>query len=157
MNATVRSATLVDARDACDVVRRSISQLCFADHNDDPRRLEAWLRNKTVASTEEWLASPELFNVVACDDKGVCGFGAISRDGEVLFCYVDPRVRFQRISTMMLEELERAARSWDLRSVRLTSTLTAQRFYTNRGYNVAGEAIVVFDAIKGIPMMKRLL
>lgn len=156
MSVTVRSATSADAPGVCDVMRRSISELCLADHNSDPERLEAWLQNKTLASTEAWLASADLFAVVACDGQGVCGFGAISRDGEVLFCYVDPRVRFQRVSTMMLEELERAARSWDLRSVRLTSTITAQRFYRSRGYITAGDAKVVFDAIKGIPMTKQL-
>jgi hypothetical protein len=36
-----------DAPAACDVLRRSISELCVADHGNDPTILARWLSNKT--------------------------------------------------------------------------------------------------------------
>jgi hypothetical protein len=42
-----RRARVEDAAAACDVMRRSITELCLADHANDPTILEAWLANKT--------------------------------------------------------------------------------------------------------------
>ena len=37
----IRDATPDDAEAACDVLRRSISELCVADHGNDPAILNA--------------------------------------------------------------------------------------------------------------------
>jgi len=42
----IRDATPEDADAACDVLRKSISQLCVADHGNDPAILNRWLSNK---------------------------------------------------------------------------------------------------------------
>jgi hypothetical protein len=49
----IRAAVPEDALAACEVMRRSISELCEADHRNDPVILGRWLANKapeTVAS-----------------------------------------------------------------------------------------------------------
>jgi hypothetical protein len=38
----IREASVEDAVEACQVVRRSIAELCHADHQDDPIVLEKW-------------------------------------------------------------------------------------------------------------------
>jgi hypothetical protein len=43
----IRDAMTEDAPAACDVLRRSISELCVADHGNDPTILARWLSNKT--------------------------------------------------------------------------------------------------------------
>jgi len=43
----IRDAVAEDAPAACQVVRRSISELCIADHRSDPTILMRWLSNKT--------------------------------------------------------------------------------------------------------------
>jgi hypothetical protein len=43
----IRDAVPEDAAAACEVMRRSISELCSADHHDDPVILGRWLANKT--------------------------------------------------------------------------------------------------------------
>jgi hypothetical protein len=43
----VRDAVREDAPAACEVIRRSISELCEADHRNDPEILKRWLANKT--------------------------------------------------------------------------------------------------------------
>ena len=39
----IRDAVLIDAVAACDVLKRSITELCVADHRNDPALLKRWL------------------------------------------------------------------------------------------------------------------
>ncbi len=134
MSAIVREATAADAVAAVAVLTRSISALCVADHGNDPSRLRAWLENKTVQNTTAWIGSPDNYCLVALIDNVICGFSAISRSGTITLCYVDPSVRFRRVSSAMLKSLEEKASSLGLTEVRLESTATARRFYEERGY-----------------------
>lgn len=42
----VRLAVVADAAGACDCVRRSITELCTADHRNDASTLDDWLRTR---------------------------------------------------------------------------------------------------------------
>ena len=57
MNAipAARLATRKDAEPAVHVLRRSIIELCVADHGNDAALLEKWLENKTVRDFCSWL------------------------------------------------------------------------------------------------------
>jgi hypothetical protein len=50
MICATRRAVLSDADAACEVVRRSIVDLCQADHHGDSDILAKWLANKTPAN-----------------------------------------------------------------------------------------------------------
>jgi GNAT superfamily N-acetyltransferase len=136
---SIRVPTQDDAPAACNVLIRSITELCVEDHHNDPDLLASWLKNKTIRNVAAWISSPNLCCVVGVDESGICGFGSASRLGEVLLCYVDPRARFLGVSSMMLEALEVQALSWGLSQLQLTATRTALRFYKRRGYVVAGD------------------
>jgi hypothetical protein len=43
----IRDAETEDALAACQVLRRSITELCISDHRNDPTILGRWLANKT--------------------------------------------------------------------------------------------------------------
>jgi hypothetical protein len=57
-NTEIRDAVVADAPAACDVLRRSIAELCGADHKGDPAILERWLANKTPESVASWMTQP---------------------------------------------------------------------------------------------------
>ena len=153
---TVRRAVDSDAVSACDVLRKSILELCQADHEGDALRIKAWLDNKTPENVRAWIASEQCFSVVVVRDAEIVGFGLISRDGEVRLCYVHPEARFQGASTLMLAALEERASLWGLSTVVLTSSLTARRFYESRGYASSGEPVQVFGSQRAYPMRKPL-
>lgn len=44
----IRDAKDDDAGNGCEVMRRSIAELCVADHKNDPAILGKWVGNKTV-------------------------------------------------------------------------------------------------------------
>jgi hypothetical protein len=52
----IREARSDDAPAACVVLRRSITELCHADHGGDEVLLEKWLSNKTVENVTRWIA-----------------------------------------------------------------------------------------------------
>src|ERR1700733_14128188 len=63
----IRDAVPEDAPAACQVMRRSIAELCAADHHDDPAILQRWLSNKTPEVFRSWI-KPENALLVAVDD-----------------------------------------------------------------------------------------
>jgi hypothetical protein len=44
----IRDAAPDDAIAGCEVLKRSIAELCTADHKNDPTILARWLGNKTI-------------------------------------------------------------------------------------------------------------
>ncbi len=70
----IRDATAHDALAACEVIRRSISELCVADHANDSGILKRWLSNKTPENVASWIARPDSSVLVAvehgCDPGG---------------------------------------------------------------------------------------
>jgi hypothetical protein len=54
----IRDAVPEDADTACAVIRRSIIELCIADHRNDPVILGRWLANKTPENVASWMAKP---------------------------------------------------------------------------------------------------
>lgn len=152
----VRQAVEADASAATEVLRRSISVLCVADHQNDPVRLESWLKNKSVSNVAAWIGSANNHCVVACAGEAICGFGAMTLKGEIMLCYVDPGVRFRGVSAAMLDALERKAQELGLAEVHLNSTVTARRFYEERGYVAVGGTTQAFGSISCQSMAKRL-
>ena len=156
MSITIRKAVPDDAAAACDVLRRSIRQLCVADHRNDEGDLRAWLANKTPDNVHAWLTSPHNHCVVAVGEAGVCGVAMVGRDGMVLLCYVAPEVQYLGTGKRMLAALEAVAAGWGLKSIQLESTLTAKPFYERMGYSSAGEPVVAFAAQRAFPMRKTI-
>jgi len=156
MAVTVRPATEDDAPGACEVLRRSIRELCIVDHRNDAEILAAWLKNKTPENVRAWIVSAENFCVVAGHGTEVCAVALLHRDGEVRACYLVPEVRFLGIGKLMLRALEQQARRWGLDNVFLTSTLTAKPFYKRNGYVSNGGPTLVHGVQNAFPMAKAI-
>ena len=156
MAITVRPASEADAVAACDVLRRSIRELCVADHGHDEQVLSAWLANKTPENVRAWITSASSFSVVAVDGSEVRGFGLVQRDGEIQMCYLVPEVQYRGAGKLMLRALEEQAARWGLQGVFLTSSVTARRFYERNGYVQSGEPKSVYGLRSVYPMSKSI-
>ncbi len=130
----IRKAKLPDGEVAVSTLRRSITELCVADHGGDAGKLERWLRNKTVDHWATWLAREDAVMLVAVRATEVVGVGAATFAGEILLNYVHPEARFEGVSKALLAALEAEVRRHGARQCRLQSTITAQPFYTALGY-----------------------
>ncbi|SFM99528.1 hypothetical protein SAMN05192571_11155 [Pleomorphomonas diazotrophica] len=79
----IRPAIPADAEQAAAVLRRSIRDLCIADHHGDAEILREWLSNKTPDNVRLWIKAPDRLIVVAEDNGAILGVGGASGAGEI--------------------------------------------------------------------------
>ena len=155
MSIVLRKALPDDAAAACEVLRRSIRELCARDHKNDDHAIARWLENKTPENVRKWLTSTLAYGVVAEREGKVCGFGIVVRNGTVTLCYVVPEVQYLGVGKKVLAELEAQATRWGLDVLVLESTSSAKPFYERNGYVDAGEPLTV-GSQRAYPMQKVL-
>ena len=150
----IRDAIAEDAPAACQVLRRSISELCVADHKNDPTILTQWLSNKTPENVASWIAHPKTSVLVAVEGGTILAVGSVTNEGEITLNYVSPDARFRGVSRALLYALEaRAIQRGNVRCT-LTSTETARRFYHANGYVEDGPVAGKFGTCASYPMSK---
>lgn len=107
---------------------------------------EALLRSESPTSICERAAL--FYLAVYEDDRQILGMGALEMN-EVRLLYVSPEHQRRGIGQALLEHLESMVPSDLFPNIFLYSTLTAEDFYRNRGYQSKGEHI--FD-LHGQPL-----
>src|SRR4051812_33650667 len=133
MGIEIRVATPDDAFVACEVLRRSITECCAQDHQNQPEVLQAWLGNKTPQQVATWFSSPTNFAVVAERDGIVVGVALLTQAGKFSLCYLLPEAMHLGIGKSMLQAIEVQARVWGISVLKLHSTATASAFYARNG------------------------
>ena len=124
----IRDAIPDDALAACEIIRRSIAELCIADHGNDATVLQRWLSNKTPEMFRSWIQPANSLRVAVENDK-LLAVGCVNADGEITLNYVSPDARFRGVSTALLADLEGRATEQGNEACRLESTETARCFY----------------------------
>jgi|SRR5947209_6563278 len=152
----IRDATFDDAVEACIVLKRSIAELCHADHKSDPTILARWLGNKTVENFNLWIQQPDNSLLVAVEGDQILGVGSVTDSGTIGLNYVSPDARFRGVSRALLQSLEVRAAQRGNTQCNLISTETARRFYLSNGYVESGEPSGAFGTTSGYPMSKPL-
>jgi GNAT superfamily N-acetyltransferase len=152
----IRDATAEDAPAACHVIRRSISELCVADHGNDPAILARWLSNKTPGTVASWIARPHSSLLVAIEQGAILAVGSVTDAGHVILNYVSPDARFRGVSRALLGALEARAMARSSARCTLNSTETARRFYLANGYLIDGPPDHKYGT-GGYPMSKILV
>jgi GNAT superfamily N-acetyltransferase len=152
---TVRRATEADVATMSAVMIASITELCTADHRDDPAIIVNWTVNKTIRGVRKMLTNPRARLFVAELDGEVAAVGSINDDSRIGLNYVGPRHRFRGVSTALLAALEDDMRARGVREATLESTATARGFYAARGW-VEAEPPSPGRFITDYPMRKML-
>jgi GNAT superfamily N-acetyltransferase len=152
----IRDATPDDAIAGCQVLTRSIAELCTTDHKNDPAILARWLGNKTIENFVAWAAQPDNSLLVAVEDSRVLAVGSVTDAGTIGLNYVSPDARFRGVSRALLHALELRALERGNTRCTLTSTETAHRFYLSNGYTESGSPSGAFGTSSGYPMSKPL-
>jgi GNAT superfamily N-acetyltransferase len=151
----IRDAVVEDAPAACQVLRRSISELCIADHKNDPAILAQWLSNKTPGIVASWIAQPGRSLLVGVEQGIIVAVGSIHNTGRITLNYVSPDARFRGVSKALLGALEARAIASGNARCSLNSTETALEFYVANGYVVDGPPDRKYGT-GGYPMSKLL-
>ncbi|NGX98437.1 MAG: GNAT family N-acetyltransferase [Candidatus Afipia apatlaquensis] len=151
----IRPAVSSDALKSCNTMRRSIAELCVADHRNETVVLGRWLANKTPEVFATWLKDTGNTVLVADHDGLIAAVGAVNDDGEITCNYVSPDFRFQGVSKMMLASLEGVSLVQGNVGTTLFSTKTAHGFYRAAGYRDGGSPFFKFGT-ESYPMFKQL-
>lgn len=155
---TVRRSVAADAEAVAQVLRRSITELCRADHHDDQDDLERWLANKTPAAVAGWIEQPDAFCATAeAVDGAIAGFGMLLRPGVLSLLYVSPDHIGTGHGRDLLQALEQQAGEWGLKQISLQSTAAAVGFYQACGYRRIEHIVCRADGLTCYAMYKRLL
>jgi GNAT superfamily N-acetyltransferase len=152
----IRRAIPADTVATCELVRRSITELCVADHRRDESTIAAWLSNKTLDNFASWISSPRHVALVAEEARAIVGFALLNRAGTIALLYVAPEFRFSGVSKAMLASLEEHAIAFGITELRLESSATASSFYRERGYLRAGDTVQGVGVTRAFPLSKRL-
>ncbi len=147
----IRAARPEDAAAACEVLRRSITDLCVADHHNDQEILQRWLANKTPEIVESWITNPANTMLLAVDGDVILAVGSVTDGGEITLNYVAPDARFRGVSRTMMNALEGVAKAKGLTRCTLTSSETARRFYHAVGYIEIGPPVGKFGTAARCP------
>ena len=154
----IRDAAPEDAPAACEAMRRSISELCSADHLNDPVILGRWLANKTPEIVASWIRKPGNSVLVAVERGTILAVGSVTDAGEITLNYVSPDATFRGVSRALLVALEtRAQERGNQRCSLLSTTETAHRFYRSAGYIEDGPPQGKFGTTSSYPMSKELV
>jgi GNAT superfamily N-acetyltransferase len=152
----IRAATAEDAPAACQVMRRSIAELCVADHRNDEAILARWLGNKTPEVFVSWITQSDNSLLVAAEGGNILAVGSVTDAGQITLNYVSPDARFRGVSRALLGALEARAVERGNTRCALASTETARRFYRANGYVEDGLPVGKFGTSSGYPMSKLL-
>ena len=152
----IRATTAQDAAEICMVLRRSITELCAADHQNDPQILSQWLANKTEDNLRGWIAREGQIYCVAEIDGRIAGVAAVSATDGVLLNYVSPDYQYRGVSKALMAVSEGWLKQQGQVVSRLTSTATAKQFYEKLGYLPEGDAKTGRSGIPSFPMSKAL-
>jgi GNAT superfamily N-acetyltransferase len=129
----IRPATEADCVAMSRVRSAAITQLCSADHGDDPDTVTAWVDRQSPETFRLLLWRPEVTLLVADLDGAVVGVAGFSGD-KVTLNYVDPDHRFAGISKALMAALEAQMLVDGVSRGRLDSTATARDFYRAIGW-----------------------
>ena len=59
--AIIQKSLLADSTMVAEVICRSVTELCVADHHSESEILDSWLANKTPESAKEWISAIDSF------------------------------------------------------------------------------------------------
>jgi predicted GNAT family acetyltransferase len=150
---SVRLATADDVVAISRVLIASITELCGADHLNDPDRISAWLSNKTPDAVRAMFASPDSTFYIAERGPEMAGVGCLDSSGYIRLNYVAPGHRFGGVSKALLGTMEAVMVEHGHVVGYLISTVTARRFYRAMGWRDGPGEGAQWD---GYPMHKPL-
>ena len=151
----VREAIPSDSAKACEVLRRSISEICSLDYNDQSV-IDEWLANKTESNVKKWIQSAKSYSVVCTNNDLIVGFGVITLEGEVVLIYLVPEALHKGNGKLMLEAMEERIISEGIEEIYTVSSITAKSFYERNGFTKNGAPLLVGNIEGDFPLIKKV-
>jgi len=139
----------------CNLLIRTIREVCARDYNYDESVITDWLSNKTSENISKWIKSDNLSYVVVCRDI-IVGFAMLGLKGDILLNYVLPEYLNRGIGKILLNKMEQDARRCGIKAIKVNSSITAKKFYFRNGFAEIGPPKYMGKILGEFPMRKIL-
>ncbi len=138
----IRKATIHDARRISYLIKKNTEKV--EENNYSDAQIRAWKQANSPKAITQLLKERTIF----CAFQNNKLLGTIGLKGsEVVGVYVSYSKRGQGIGKVLLTYLEEYARSNNIQSLVLTSTISAVKFYKSLGYRAEETVIVNIDGV----------
>jgi len=146
------------SKELCDLLIESITVNCAVDYNNDAQIMKDWLASKTPENISKWINSENNISLVAFDaiKEKFAGFLLMNKDGEILLNYVLPAYIYKGVGKGLLKEMEHIAKSSEIKTLSVVSTITAKDFYERNGFVKNGKPEYVGAILGDFPLIKHL-
>jgi putative acetyltransferase len=137
MPTTIREMRPKDARAFLEVHHAAAHGIAGQDYPSAV--IEAWAPLPiTDRHVERVLSNPDHeYRVIAEINGLIAGIGAlVLKNAELCACYVAPNASRKGVGSLIMREIERAARQHGVKTLDLDATITAESFYESLGYSV---------------------
>jgi len=156
MKIEIRNASFQDCEALCEIHVSAIRGLCKSHYSKED--IDAWSRNRIPEQYEKHIRERQV--VIAQHRSIPVGFGTLDlTKGEIVQLYVRPGYARKGVGKQILEQLLSIARASGLREVHCKSSLNAQAFYANAGFESGQKCkhrLRNGGELDCIPMKKRL-
>lgn len=152
----VRVAKNNDSTQVCNVLRRSILEVCAPVYNNKSV-IDEWLQNKTEDNISQWIQSESTYSVVCTDENNtIVGFGLTTLTGKILLIYLVPEALYKGNGKMMLEQMEKRLFKEGVDEIHTVSSIMAKAFYERNGFIQDGPPQLVGEIEGDFPLVKKL-
>ena len=131
MEITIRKATHQDREALCEIHVSAIRELGRSHYSEE--EIDIWSRGRTPERYEKHITERD---VIIAETRSIpVGFGTLDlKTGEIVQLYVRPEYARKGVGTRILMEMLDMAREADLGEVHCFSSLNAEDFYINVGF-----------------------
>lgn len=140
----LRPARLDDAQAISQLMIASITQLCAADHENEPTTIARWVANKSPAHIRALINAGE-GAFVATIGPDLAGVVIANAGGEITLLFTSPGFVGRGVGSALLGYAERWMAQQGAQEGYLESSLTAAAFYRHQGWTDLGILPGSFD------------
>ena len=146
MEINIRPAISKDLDAIANIFTTSVRTLCSADYTNE--QIEAII---TSFYEQLYLLEIEISvgTVFVAEAESIVGFASFNEGGKAINdLFVHPDYVRQRIGTLLLSTIERAALARQVSRLWVMSSLTGRPFYESRGYKYVRDSVLIDSKIK---------
>lgn len=141
----LRKAQIEDYPNIISLIKESVFSSCSDDYT--LLQLNAWIPKKVDLKRFSSSLSGCL-NLVCVEGEDVVGFISTTTDGYINRLFTHSNYQGRGIATMLLERTEQWAKSMGLDFLFLDSSITAEKFYLNRGFHEIEKTVLQRDGVE---------
>ena len=141
---TLRNVTAADLEGITSLFRETILSVNTRDYNAD--QVNAW--SEGADNKERWLKKIREQYFICCENRNkIAWFASIEKNGYLDFLYIHKRFQGMGLASLLVTDLETYAFKNNIRLINSDVSITAKKFFRQRGYKIMQEQKVEINGV----------